>query len=744
MSLKDFEDGVDFNYVLSSFHDENFSKMNFINKFVDKALKEIDFSSLEACNFESMNRVIESSMKKLEMLQEEIITEMETIQLENELNHSSLESEQSKLVKDMDKIKKEFENLENKIIKFSDRSINLGNQLSSLDQSKEASIISAELIEMFMGFNSPDYDEFKLLAIDPSNFDEILNSAKYIFLLNEVAKNLNVSEFNQAKQNISKKYEYIKKRLVLEFNDSFSRKNNEKLKKLMIHIENFDLVSELATNYIKKAFKSVNIINIEVYEGLKTYEDNKKNLENCYRNILRILNIEFTSSENFFISIFPEDKQVDLIKLFISYAFENFVDSALRKVLIATDKFSNGNEMYLKYYELFYTRTEALMEDIGKMNSLYSSKLVEVAKANFHIVFDELHEKYFAKEKNYLGSILTEYTTNCNSKIQVDRERASHNKKHADKDPKAGWLSKEEAESRIESINEILTNEMTELLFNCFEHSAFRCYRLSKIDEKDRNTAELVQMFLKSLGAGLLNNLIGFSIELVPNWTRKTTLNEKYFDIIFKLNLFVQRIDISLYKTTQNLIKLKDYEELLNEKERISKNLETETLKSLSKAINSIKIHANKVLKQCDSKQEYYLKENKPTPSESSTVCKEFISYLSPYLDQIKDSYSDNLKMEILKELGKNIIDILIDYYATIKLNQKGLLQLSIDLEEYRNLIKKFKSPQVDEGFENFRSLVKIYNAHKDDLMNYISQEKKFEKIAEDIIKSYIENKPTK
>jgi hypothetical protein len=136
-------------FTLSDFQEENFNAQDTANLLIDKILHDENFSAIEKFNLGDINKKIEAALKNLDYLKEEIIADMENINLENELNHSSLENEQSKMIQDLDLIKREFDSLEVKLIKFSDKSINLGNQLSSVDKVKDASLLTMTLLDYF-------------------------------------------------------------------------------------------------------------------------------------------------------------------------------------------------------------------------------------------------------------------------------------------------------------------------------------------------------------------------------------------------------------------------------------------------------------------------------------------------------------------------------------------------------------------------------------------------------------------
>jgi Exocyst complex component Sec10. len=726
---------------LTDFQDENFNSSEFVNNLIDKALSDISFVSLEKCDLSHLNKTIEIALRNLESLKDEISVEMETLNLEKELNHVSIEKDQDKLLKEMEAIRKEFNSLEQKLIRFSDKSITLGSHLGALDKEKEDAILTSELIEYFMAFNNTKLDDLPEVFKDSTQY---LTAAKYIYYLSEVAKNLTTSEFNIATQNITNKYYQIKSRISMEFNDAYFKKDKERIEQLMPHLNNFGLMSEIAFEHIKTQLRAVS--SDFIFEN-KTFEENKKSLENCYRNLLRILSNEFTTEENFFMEIFSS-RNVEIIKMFISYCFENYIGKSLNKTL--TDVAKN-EESYLKYYELFYVKTEELIQEIYKMNSPYSSELNEVARAYFHSIFDDYQANYFNHEKSYLVGLLENYLGRITKIMSNQKDKDVSTMSYIGKGfsfaetvVEKAKLSKEEAQQRVKQLQDVLMNDATELLFIAFEQSAQRCHRISKIDEKNLNTIELVEKFLEYFAYKGLYLLIEFTSQLVPDLNRKTALNENYFEIIFNLNSIVQRVEISLYKTTQNIIKVKQYEKLIEKKEKIMHDLEQRIEASIKKAITSLELHAHKQLVNHEGQNEYVIKDKKKTPENPSNSCRDLLKFLRPYVNEIQKAYSENNKKRILNMLGIKILRVIMDFYSEIKLNQKGLMQLSIDESEYTMFFEEFEEETVKEMLEVFKCLINIYKIHADDLNSYIENEEKLQLAAPDLIEKYVNNRPQK
>ena len=730
------------NFALKDFQDEKFSSADFVNNLLEKAITTtVDFSSLETCNLADLNRDIENVLKSLKVLQVEINHEMEGIKLEKELNHSSLERNQNKLANEMATMKGEFEGLEKKITRIAEKSITIGTHLNQLDKEKEAAILTSELIDYFLAFNSADTSTFPELFRDMRNYEA---AAKYIYFLNEVAKNLTTSEYSVSTKNISDKYEQIKKVLTLQFIDGVSKRDTDKLHRLLPYVVDFNLLYEVSLHYINSTLRS---ISSDMIFELRTMDENKKTIDNTYLNLVRVLKSEMTSEDNFFMTVL-EDKNTDVVKLFISHIFENYVGKALEKALNA---FGKNEEVYLKYYETLYLRTEEMVQDIFKMDFPQASELHETARAHFHNVFDEYQADYFPREAHYLITLLERNVERIQKQLEKVKEKEVQIVKTGAKTLNVGnvnqlekfKLSREEATTRIELLRDILMHEGTEMMFMTLDQSVQRCINICKFDEKNNNAIILANKFLEIFGNKLLTMLVEFTTQIVPDLSRKVELNANFFEIIFKLNSMVQRVEISLYKSVRDLVKDRKYEQLMEKKEKIKHALEQKIERSLQKAVASLIIFANRILVNSQEKNEYNLKSG-VQPQGTSASSSSCIEFLIPFINQIKCSYSENIKRRILSLLGTQLIDILIDHFSNVKVNLKGLGHVVIiaDVGEYEKVIEDFDDQHAMNEFEVLKALVHVYKlTDREDLDSYLKTESRLKNVPSTIIDKYKYNR---
>lgn len=735
------------NFSLTDFEDEKFNPSDFVNSFIEKSLTStVDFSSLDKCNLADLNKVIEGALKSLKSLKEDINLGLNSIKSEKELLHTAVERNQDKLAADMTVMKDEFANLETKILKFAEKSITIGTHLSQLDKEKEAAILTSELIEYFVAFNSNDPNNYPEIFKDKKNFEV---TAKYLYFLHEVGQNLTTSEFNIAVKNINEKYEQIRKVLYNEFTDGLLKRDAPKLQRLLPDIIDFNLIQEVSMYYINSILRSIG--NDMVFE-LRTLEENKKTIENTYVNLLRVLKNELTSEDNFFMNVL-EDKSIEVIKLFISNMFESYIGKALEKI---STSFAKNEELYLKYYEIIYLRTEEIIQDIYKMDFPEASELHEASRAHFHNIFDEYHANYFTREAHFLTNLLEKNTERIQKQLEKLKEKEAQIVKTAvqvkfvekalmnvgDVNQLEKFkLSREEATTRIELLRDILMHEGTELMFSSLDQSVHRCMKVSRFDEKNNNAIYLINKFLEYFGGVLLMTLVDFTAHIVPDLSRKLELNESFFEIIFKLNSLVQRVEISLYKSVRDLIKDRKYEQLMEKKEKILHGLEQKIERSLQKAIASLVIFSNRILVGNQEKNEYYIKGSKTVEAAATAGCHNFVNFLAPYVKQIRNSYSENIKKRILSLLGLQLVGVLTDYFGESKVNVKGSVVIDQDIAVFQKLIDDFDDQHVADEFDVLKALINIYKIETRELENYLKMEEKLRNVPPQVIEKYKYNR---
>ena len=730
------------NFKIKDFQDEKFNPSEFVNVFIEKALTNtVDFSSLEKCNLSELNKALENTLKSLKKLKEDINHEMDGIKLDRELNHASLERNQDKLANDMTIMKGEFESLEKTILKFADKSIVIGNSLSQLDKEKEAGILTSELIDYFNALNTTDVSKIPDIFNDTKSYEV---SAKYLYYLNEVAKNLTTSEFNLAVKNINEKYEQMKKILYSEFNDGFTKRDASKLQRLIPLILDFEILQDVATYYINSILRT---INADIIYELRSIDENRRMVENTFVNLMRVLKNELISEDNFFMSIL-EDKNIDIIKQFISTIFETYIARALEKIL---NSFGKNEELYLKYYEIIYLKTQEFIQDIYKMDFPQASLLHETSRAYFHNEFDEYQANYFPHEAHFLTSLFEKNVERIQKQLEKQKEKEIQLVKQmnfVEKTINVGnvnkiekfRLSREEAAARIELLRDILMHEGTEIMFSSLNQSVQRCLNICRFDEKNHNAILLTNKFLDYFGNALLSTLVDFTSQIVPDLSRKTELNENFFEIIFKLNSLVQRVEISIYKAVKELIKDRKYEQLMEKKEKILHSLEQKIERTLQKAISSLVIFSNRILVAGQEKNEYYIKGKNPVQGPTSSVLN-FLNFINPYINQIKTSYSENIKRRILSLLGLQLIGILMDHYGETKVNLAGSVLIDSDLEEFEKFFDDFDDQNIMNEFETLKALTQIYKIESKEVDHYIRNEVKLKNVPISTIDRYKYNK---
>ena len=103
-------------------------------------------------------------------------------------------------------------------------------------------------------------------------------------------------------------------------------------------------------------------------------------------------------------------------------------------------------------------------------------------------------------------------------------------------------LSKAERSQRTQILRQLLHQEDAENLFQLTVAVAGRCLRLTGEMGKVRR---ILAGFLDVVGEGLGEALINYTEELIPSLNSSKILDPNFFEIVAKINVLIQRIDLT-------------------------------------------------------------------------------------------------------------------------------------------------------------------------------------------------------
>ena len=219
---------------------------------------------------------------------------------------------------------------------------------------------------------------------------------------------------------------------------------------------------------------------------------------------------------------------------------------------------------------------------------------------------------------------------------------------------------------------------------------AGRCLRLTGEMGKVRR---ILGGFLDVVGEGLGEALINYTEELIPSLNSSKTLDPIFFEIVAKINVLIQRIDLTWMEVMKEgggkENEESKREEGLQKKEKVIQKLENMLHKIIKNGLASLFILSNSLLSSSQKKKDF-LPDPDPLPKKPeesknsnspSDACKLLLSSISEYIHIIKQFGSSRNHNNILNSLGSQLIQIVKDHWCRYKVNSRGLLVLKADLK---------------------------------------------------------------
>ena len=232
------------------------------------------------------------------------------------------------------------------------------------------------------------------------------------------------------------------------------------------------------------------------------------------------------------------------------------------------------------------------------------------------------------------------------------------------------------------------------------------------------NIYGLLEVFLNHFGLGLLEPLINYTEELIPGLNSKKFLDESFFEIVSRLNVFIQRLDLAYLNCSKNLNLINESQDFLNKKESLVQRLTILLHKTIQNSLASIFIYSNRILSEKQKKKDFM--------GECGTLrteaCGEFIKHMKKYVSVIKDFAFDKTRINILSSLGTQIISMLSEHLTHFKVNIKGSSTLINDLMEYISFLNDFGDENLKKETEGFLVVAKVFTIPNEKVGEYCKE----------------------
>ena len=743
------------------FLNENFDANLYLN---DLFLSKLDLQNLNSLNFSSIHDELNALQQELYKAKSRFSEELETCLLVNEINAETRLTEQGFILQEYDQIQALALELEYALTRSDDGTLHLENSLRFLENEKLQDGFTAELLEIFMDFNKPESENksFEVFCFE--------KQALFLYILNKVVNNLNNSnEFQLAIEKIKGKFDFFKGKLMLDFKESFWRYDTKRLKSLTNLLEKYGLMNEMSLFFIDtslqdvKAFKT--IMDPKDFDfNCKLFLETLQSIIHVFQRLFQQKTDEFLLSEKFsekevlssnelaIQEIFAE-KTSEIVKQIFAYTFDNFLRKGF-EFFLEPNRADKG--LYLRYLEFLMLNIKHFSAEILLIESPLRSQIRDLNLNYTNALFEEIRNGYYELEMTYFHDKLE---TKVNQILQAFKN-AEHSKKAKPitedlpvKKKNFSWnsllqetifhdqgpnkpqkkVSKSERSRKLTLLKDSALQEIIENCFILLQESSRRCLLISQELNQTLNIYGLLDVFLNNFGMGLIESLINYCEELIPGLNSSKYLEEDFFEIVSRINVYIQRLDLAYSNCTKKLSLINESQDFLTKKDSFIQKFTILLHKTIQNALASIFIFSNKILFEKQKKKDYL--EGGLTRTDA---CGEFIRHLRRYVNVVKQFAFDKTKMSILSSLGTQIISMLSEHFTHYKVNAKGSSILLADFNEYSAFLLEFEDENLKKEWDSFILNARVLTVANEKLEEYI-KEKGLEN--KEIIQKYLKNR---
>lgn len=245
-----------------------------------------------------------------------------------------------------------------------------------------------------------------------------------------------------------------------------------------------------------------------------------------------------------------------------------------------------------------------------------------------------------------------------------------------------------------------------------------------------------------AFGKILIENLIEFTVEIIPSLNRKTRLNEDFFEIVCKLNVLIQRMELIYNQAISGFHRIgPEFEGLVSKKDQIVNKLENSIHKSIQIALASIFVSCNRILNEKQKTKDFTLPKEGPNPEKRTEACAEFLNFLTPFIKSVKKFANPGIRSRILSSVGSQMVSIFTEHFKHYKINQRGALVLELDVKAYSIFLSDFEDPIISKEFEVIRFLAGLFKQKNEDVKKYVESNEVHKNLPNDVLQFYIKKK---
>ena len=122
----------------------------------------------------------------------------------------------------------------------------------------------------------------------------------------------------------------------------------------------------------------------------------------------------------------------------------------------------------------------------------------------------------------------------------------------------------------------------------------------------------------------------------------------------------------------------------------------------------------------------------------ASPLAKSIKDILGKFLNFVSDSFPAEQKTNLLKVIGTEFVKFLEDKLPQEKYSQNELIKLSIDMEEYDELIRFINQEKVTQKQNQLKALVNLLKVPWDHLDSYLEENDIYKEVEKESLDQFI------
>ncbi|KAJ3313826.1 Exocyst complex component 5 [Boothiomyces sp. JEL0838] len=393
---------------------ENFKSKDYSPKELVEAANKKTVTDLKGIAFDPKPfiRSFEALTEELLRLKRKLQNKIEDQEDQLTASENSKRKAFSEFNETFDEVNRSFDYLNSRLsevgntaIRIGYATLNLGEQLETIDKHRTRASESKDIIQYFLEFNKGSFVRLDALRMESPEGER--KTAIIARRLNTIAKEIDIGGIDNARANIEKYCENFEKSLLQKFDQVYSSADRDTMNHIAKTLIDFNGGNSCVQTYVNQHAFFINILKLAETDtenlGETTWENQKLGaLQRLYDEIRQAVSSEW----DVIYDVFPN--AINVIQVFVQRIFAQSIQNFL-EVLMQEASFKSS-QIYLEVLTKSHKETSDLVSDLRNFDETYILPLTGTLALGSILdrSFEDLYipyindEKYMKIEKSWL------------------------------------------------------------------------------------------------------------------------------------------------------------------------------------------------------------------------------------------------------------------------------------------------------------------------------------------------------